>query len=108
MFTKIGMFIDIVEIWFGIANRHISSNFELSARDTPIFSFKDDNLSKCQVILTKLGTCIDTKEIWFEMGKFCQCLTELPARDTIMAGYYSLKFYYLIRECVGFLCPAAI
>ena len=26
------------------------------------------------------------------MGKFCQCLTELPAHDTIMAGYYSLTF----------------
>ena len=32
---------------------------ELLARDTPIFSFPDDNLSKCQ------GTCINIKEIWF-------------------------------------------
>ena len=47
IFTKLGMCIDIVEIWFGIANRQISSNFtELSARDTPIFSFPDYNLSK--------------------------------------------------------------
>ena len=38
---------------------------ELTARDTPIFSFPDDNLSKSQEILTKLGTCIDIKEIWF-------------------------------------------
>ena len=38
---------------------------ELSARDTPIFLFPDNNLSKCQGILTKLGTCIDIKEIWF-------------------------------------------
>ena len=38
---------------------------ELSARDTPLFSIPDDNLSKCQRILTKLGTCIDMKEIWF-------------------------------------------
>ena len=37
---------------------------DLSARDTPIISFPDDNLSKCQGILTKLGTCIDIKEIW--------------------------------------------
>ena len=36
---------------------------ELSARDTPIFSFLDDNLSKCQGILTKLDTYIDTEEI---------------------------------------------
>ena len=34
---------------------------ELSARDTPIVSFPDDNLSKYQGILTKLGTCIDIK-----------------------------------------------
>ena len=48
IFTKLGIFIDIVEIWFGIANGQISSIFYgiLSARDTPIFSFPDDNLSK--------------------------------------------------------------
>ena len=33
--------------------------------DTTVFSFADDNLSKCQGIKTKLGTCIDIKEIWF-------------------------------------------
>ena len=44
IFTRLGMCIDIVEIWFGIANGQISSNFyELTARDTPIFSFPDDN-----------------------------------------------------------------
>ena len=47
VFTKLGMCIDIVDIWFGIANGQISSNFtELSPRDMPIFSFPDDNLSK--------------------------------------------------------------
>ena len=39
---------------------------ELSARDMPIFPFPDDNLSKYQGILTKLGTCIDIKKVWFE------------------------------------------
>ena len=38
---------------------------ELSARDTPIFSFPDDNLIKHQWIFTKLGMCIDIVEIWF-------------------------------------------
>ena len=38
---------------------------ELSARDKPIFLFLGDNLSKYQGILTKLGTCIDMKEILF-------------------------------------------
>ena len=51
-----------------IANGHISSSFdELSAQDMSIFSFPGDNLSKCQGILTKLGTCIDKKEIWFRI-----------------------------------------
>ena len=35
------------------------------------------------------------------MGKFCQCLTELPARDTKMAGNYSLTF--LFKLCMHFL-----
>ena len=40
---------------------------ELSSRNrnTPIFSFPDDNLSKYQWIFTKLGMCIDIVEIWF-------------------------------------------
>ena len=37
----------------------------LSARDMPIFSFPDDNLSKHQCIFTKLSMCIDIVEIWF-------------------------------------------
>ena len=43
--------------------RHIFT--ELSARDTPIFSFSNDNLSKHQWIFTKLGMCIDIVDIWF-------------------------------------------
>ena len=38
---------------------------EFSARD--IFSFSDDNLSKCQGILTKFRTGIDIK-IWFRIA----------------------------------------
>ena len=54
---------------------------ELSARDTPMFSFSDDNLSKLQGILTKLAIYIDIKEICFgiAMDKFCQIFTELSA-----------------------------
>ena len=60
------MCIDIVEIWFRIANGQILSNFdELSARDTLIFTFPDINLSKHQWIVTKLGMCIYTVEICF-------------------------------------------
>ena len=56
------MCIDIVEIWFGIANGQLCQILiELSARDMPIFSFSDNNLNICQGILTKLGTCINIK-----------------------------------------------
>ena len=70
----------------------------------PIFSFLNNNLCKCQEILTKLGTittCIDINllkrsELGLLMGKFRQCLTELSARDMIMAEYYSFKFLFLL------------
>ena len=63
IFTKLGMCTD-VENWIGIANGQISSKFDGSyLPETPIFSFRDDNLSKKD--FTKLGTCIDMKEIWF-------------------------------------------
>ena len=38
---------------------------ELSAQDTPIFSFPDNNLSEHQWFLTKLSMRIDILEIWF-------------------------------------------
>ena len=38
---------------------------ELSARDTFVFLFQDNNLSKSQWIFTKLEMCIDIVEIWF-------------------------------------------
>ena len=60
IFTKLGMCIDIVQIWFWIANGQIF--MLLSARDTTIFSFLDYNLSKQQGIFTKLAKCIDIKK----------------------------------------------
>ena len=38
---------------------------ELSASDRSVFSFPDDNFSKYQWILTKLGVCINIVEICF-------------------------------------------
>ena len=93
------MCIDVMEICFGIAKWQISSNIDRVIQDWPIFSFLDDNLSKCQGILTEVGTCtcIDIKEIWLGllMGKFRQLLTELSARDIIMAGYYCFTFLFV-------------
>ena len=38
---------------------------ELSARETSVISFKDNNFSKSQWIFTKLDLCIDIMKIWF-------------------------------------------
>ena len=48
IFTKLGMCIDIVDIWSGIANGQISSNFNgvIFPRHAHIFSFPDGILSK--------------------------------------------------------------
>ena len=47
IFTKLGMCIDIVDIWLGLLMGKFRQIFtELSAQDMPIFSFPNDNLSK--------------------------------------------------------------
>ena len=84
IFTKLGMCIDIVEIWFGIANEQISSIFDSYLPETcPYFCFRtitwvnnkgfSPNLV-CAFILWRSG-------LGLLMGKFRQFLTELSARD---------------------------
>ena len=47
IFTKLGMCIDVVEIWFEIADGQILSNFDgVICLRSAQFSFPDDNLSK--------------------------------------------------------------
>ena len=47
IFTKLGICIDIMEIWYGIVLGKFRLIFtELSALDTPICLFLDENLSK--------------------------------------------------------------
>ena len=38
------------------------------------------------------------------MGKFHQFLTELSARNMIMAGYYGLMLLLVIQFCIWFYC----
>ena len=66
---------------------------ELSARDMPIFSFPDDNLSKHQWIFTKPGMCIDIVEIWFGIANGQISSIELSARDMPIFSFpdYSLS-----------------
>ena len=70
---------------------------ELSAQDTPVFTFQDDNLSKCQGILTKLDTCIDMKEIWFGIadGKILSMSDRVICpRHNNVVWYSSLTFLF--------------
>ena len=55
---------------------------EFSARDTPIFSLPDDNLSKLQGILTDLLYILTLWRSGLEllMGKFRQIFTEICPR----------------------------
>ena len=66
IFTKLGVDIDVVEIWFGIDDGQISSIFNRELPATrPYFPFLDCNFSNCQWIFTKFGMCIDIVENCF-------------------------------------------
>ena len=82
-----------MEIWFGISNGQISSNFtKLSAQDTSIFSFPDDNLNKHQLIFTKLGMYIDNVEIWFGIANG----QSLPNFDEVICPRHAHIFVFRI------------
>ena len=68
IFTKLGLCIYIVKIWFWIANGQILANFDSYLPTTSIFLFPDNNLSKYQCFFTKLGMYIDIVELWFEIA----------------------------------------
>ena len=70
---------------------------ELSARNTSVFYFQDNNLSKFQWIFTKFDICIYIVELCFGIA-YWQISTELPARDMIMTGYYRLMFYFIYKS----------
>ena len=84
IFTKLGRCIDIVQIWFGIANGQIMQIFD-RVSDTSIFLFSGENLSTYQWIFTKLSMCIDIVEIWFRIAneQISLFLIELSPHDKI-------------------------
>ena len=75
MFTKLGMCIDIVKIWFGVPMGKFRQFLTDICRITSGFLFQDDNLSKYQQIFTKLGMCIDIVQIWFGIALNGQLLS---------------------------------
>ena len=56
-----------------------------------IFSFLDNNLSKCQKISPDLVYALWRSGLGLLMGKFRQFLTELSALLIIMVGYYLFR-----------------
>ena len=46
----------------------VSVSVHLSVIRPSVFSFPDDNLSKCQWNFAKLGMCIDIVDIWFRIA----------------------------------------
>ena len=68
---------------------------EVSARDTSVFLFQDNNLSKSQQIFTKLDMCIDIVEILFGIAFWyiSSFLTVIsPEYDN--GGYYRFTFLF--------------
>ena len=81
------MCIDIVEIWFWIANEKISSFYdELSVRDTSIFSFPDDNLSKWIFIKNLVCALI----LWRSASRLL--MGNFSARDTSIFLFPNTSF----------------
>ena len=72
---------------------------ELSAGDTPIFSFLDDNLSKQQGTFIKLAYCIDIKEIWFGIAN--GLLTKLAICINIIKIWFRIVICPLILSRSG-------
>ena len=87
LYTKLGMCIDIVEIWYGIANGQISWQSYLPE----YFHFRSIRSKShliCALILWRFV-------LRLLMGKFSKFVLELSAHDMIMERYYRFMFYYL-------------
>ena len=88
VFTKLGMCIDSVEIWFGLLTGKFHEFFTVTCHHTSIFLFPDDYLTKYQSIWPNMACALIVWRSGFGllMGKFCQFLTELSAHHTIVGG----------------------
>ena len=89
--------IDIVEIWFGVANGQISSNFYgvICLKHAHIF---------VSGLLTKLAICIDIIKIWFRIvicpsviffSDIFATITLIHKQIIAMAGYYACGAFIL-------------
>ena len=119
IYTKLGVYNDIVEICFGIG-KFCQLLTELSARNTSVFSFLDDNFSKGQWIFTKLRMCLDIVYICFGIayGKilsifdgviYPQYIQQISKFDICALILWRSALGLLIGKCCQFLteiiCP---
>ena len=65
MITRVNINRFSVKIWFGIAYGQILQNFDSYLPETCTYFCFRTITCKCQGIITKLGKCIDIKEIRF-------------------------------------------
>ena len=77
---------------------------ELSARDTSVLSFQDDNFTKYQWIFTKLGMCIDIVDICFRIayGRILS-IFDILLSHTIVAGYYGIMLAVHPSVCQSYV-----
>ena len=67
---------------------------ELSALNMSVFSFPDDNFSKCQWIFIKLGVCIGIGKTCFRIadGQICRSFTELSTCSMSLSPFLDDNF----------------
>ena len=84
---------------------------ELSARDRSVFSFPDDNFSKCQWMFTKLGVCIHivNSALGLQKGKFRQFFDRVICLGHVrifISGRYFTKYQWIFTKlwvCIDFV-----
>ena len=111
VFAKLGICIDIMEIWFRIIIGQISSIFDNNLPTTSVFSFAYNNLSKYQWICTKLDLCINKlyrPGLELLICKFHQfltviCLQHLCGGELIISHFY-LLVWFLTQSPHGHCC----
>ena len=68
IFTKLGICIDIVKIWFGIVNGQIYVSFGQSYMPATCPSFRFWMITRINIGFIKLGICIDIEEVLTELS----------------------------------------
>ena len=101
IFTKLGICIDLVDIWFGVANGQFFLFLTVIWPSPSVFLFLDNNLIKYQWIFIKLGMCIDNVKIWFEIAnaQILSILNSIICLPQDNNGVLSFHVFIVISSC---------